>query len=134
MGRQALDGKPPGQPLDRKRRHGRVAREYRQAHKGAVRKAEGPALHGVVGLHSDEYGHELDVDANPIPNLWVAGVVAGDFHGSCDYPTICPGIKHGRCLTFGRLTGIQAAGGSVDEAADYEIKMPAAGGIDRSTL
>ena len=86
------------------------------------------------GLHSDEYGHVLDADANPIPQLWVCGVAAGDFHGSCDYPTICPGINHGRCLTFGRLTGIQAAGGSVDEIADYDLKMPVGGGIGRSTL
>ena len=86
------------------------------------------------GLHSDEYGHVLDADANPIPNLWVCGVAAGDFHGSCDYPTICPGINHGRCLTFGRLTGIQAAGGSVDEVADYDLKMPQGGGIGHSTL
>ncbi len=86
------------------------------------------------GLHSDEYGHVLDIDANPIPNLWVCGVAAGDFHGSCDYPTICPGINHGRCLTFGRLTGIQAAGGSVDEIADYDLSMPVGGGIGKSTL
>ena len=71
---------------------------------------------------------------NPTPNLWVAGTCAGDFHGSGDYPTICPGINHGRCLTFGRLTGIQAAGGSVDEVEDYPIKMPVGGGIGKSTL
>ena len=76
----------------------------------------------------------LDVDANPIPNLRVCGVAAGDFHGSCDYPTICPGINHGRCLIFGRLTGIQAAGDNVDEVADYDLAMPADGGIDKSTL
>ena len=52
-----------------------------------------------------------------------------------DYPTICPGINHGRCcLTFGRMAGIQAAGGSVDEIADYEIKMPAGGGLGISTM
>ncbi len=86
------------------------------------------------GLHSDEYGHVLDANDQPIPNLWCAGTIAGDFHGSCDYPTICPGINHGRCLTFGRLTGIQAAGGSVDEVEDYEITMPTGGGLGISTL
>ena len=86
------------------------------------------------GLHSDKFGHVLDADANPIPNLWVAGVAAGDFHGSGDYPTICPGINHGRCLTFGRLTGIQAAGGSIDEVADYPLAMPAGGGLGISTM
>jgi fumarate reductase flavoprotein subunit len=86
------------------------------------------------GLHSDEYGRVLDADSNPIENLYACGTIAGDFHGSGDYPTICPGINHGRCLTFGRMCGIQAAGGSVDEIADYDLQMPKAGGIDRSTL
>lgn len=44
-------------------------------------------------------------------------------HGSGDYPTICPGINHGRCLTFGRIAGTQAAGGSTDEIDDYDLKM-----------
>ncbi len=86
------------------------------------------------GLHSDEYARVLDADARPIEHLWVAGTCAGDFHGSGDYPTICPGINHGRCLTFGRIAGIEAAGGSVDEIADYDIKMASGGGIGRSTL
>lgn len=76
------------------------------------------------GLHSDEFMHVLDANSNPIPNLYQCGTIAGDFHGSGDYPTICPGINHGRCLTFGRIAGIQAAGGSVDEIEDYELKMP----------
>ena len=75
------------------------------------------------GLHSDEYMHVLDADSNPIPNLYQCGTVAGDFHGSGDYPTICPGINHGRCLTFGRIAGTQAAGGSTDEIDDYDLKM-----------
>ena len=76
------------------------------------------------GLHSDEFMHVLDTKDEVIPGLYVCGTIAGDFHGSGDYPTICPGINHGRCLTFGRLAGIQAAGGSVDEIADYDVKMP----------
>ena len=86
------------------------------------------------GLHSDEYARVLDADAKPIEHLWVAGTCAGDFHGSGDYPTICPGINHGRCLTFGRIAGIEAAGGSVDEIESYDIKMASGGGIGRSTL
>lgn len=86
------------------------------------------------GLHSDEYARVLDANAQPIEHLWVAGTCAGDFHGSGDYPTICPGINHGRCLTFGRIAGIEAAGGSADEIVDYEIKMAQGGGIGRSTL
>ena len=61
-------------------------------------------------------------------------VTTGDFHGSGDYPTICPGINHGRCLTFGRIAGIEAAGGTDDEIADYDLNMPVGGGIGRSTL
>lgn len=43
------------------------------------------------------------------------GAAAGDYFGSGDYPTICPGMNHGRCLTFGRLAGILAAGGDIDK-------------------
>ena len=31
------------------------------------------------------------------------------------YPTYMPGIGHGRCVTFGRIAGINAAGGNADE-------------------
>lgn len=86
------------------------------------------------GLHSDEYARVLDADSNWIENLYACGTIAGDFHGSGDYPTICPGINHGRCLTFGRIAGIQAAGGSINQIDDYDLKMPEAGGIDRTTL
>ena len=75
------------------------------------------------GLHSDEFMHVLDADSNPIPGLFQCGTIASDFHGSGDYPTICPGINHDRCLTFGCIAGIQAAGGSIDEIEDYDIKM-----------
>jgi hypothetical protein len=43
------------------------------------------------------------------PIMVNAGSAAGDFFAN-DYPTICPGIGHGRCITFGRLAGILAAG------------------------
>lgn len=32
-----------------------------------------------------------------------------------DYPTYVPGIGHGRCVTFGRMASINAAGGNADE-------------------
>ena len=86
------------------------------------------------GLHVDKYSRVLDRDGEVIEGLYAAGTIAGDFHGSCDYPTICPGINHGRCLTFGRMVGIQAAGGSVDEIADYDLKMPVGGGLGISTM
>lgn len=86
------------------------------------------------GLHSDKFAHVLDKDSNWIENLYVCGTCAGDFHGSGDYPTICPGVNHGRCLTFGRIAGIEAAGGSADEIADYDLQMPKGGGIGLSTI
>jgi succinate dehydrogenase/fumarate reductase flavoprotein subunit len=67
----------------------------------------------VGGLHTDTSLHVLDKENKPIEGLYVAGSAAGDFFAN-DYPTICPGIGHGRCLTFGRMAGILAAGGDVD--------------------
>lgn len=67
------------------------------------------------GLHTDPSLHVLDAQHRPIEGLWVAGAAAGDYFGSGDYPTICPGMNHGRCLTFGRLAGILAAGGDIDK-------------------
>ncbi|EQI15206.1 UNVERIFIED_ORG: fumarate reductase/succinate dehydrogenase flavodomain protein, partial [Clostridioides difficile F501] len=32
------------------------------------------------------------------------GNVQGDFFGK-DYPVHCPGVSHGRCVTFGQLVG-----------------------------
>ena len=86
------------------------------------------------GLRTDVDTHVLDLNDEIIPGLFVCGTCAGDFHGSGDYPTICPGINHGRCLTFGRIAGLMAAGGSADEIADYDIKMPVGGGLGISTL
>jgi predicted oxidoreductase len=66
------------------------------------------------GLHTNIRCEVLDADDEPIKNLYVAGATAGDFFAN-DYPTICPGIGHGRCITFGRIAGILAAGKSVDD-------------------
>lgn len=74
------------------------------------------------GLHTDPTLHVLDKDHNPIPGLFVAGAAAGDYFGSGDYPTICPGMNHGRCMTFGRLAGIMAAGGDIDKRVP-DMKM-----------
>lgn len=73
------------------------------------------------GLHTDPSLHVLDANNQPIGKLFVAGAAAGDYFGSGDYPTICPGMNHGRALTFGRLAGILAAGGSIDKVKDLAI-------------
>jgi succinate dehydrogenase/fumarate reductase flavoprotein subunit len=65
------------------------------------------------GLHTDTSLRVLAEDDTPIERLYVAGAAQGDFFAN-DYPTICPGIGHGRCITFGRMAGIKAAGGDVD--------------------
>jgi fumarate reductase flavoprotein subunit len=66
------------------------------------------------GLRTNINCQVLDEDDEPIPNLYVAGSTAGGFFAN-DYPTICPGIGHGRCITFGRIAGIVAAGKDVDQ-------------------
>ena len=63
--------------------------------------------------------HFVEFDLEP--KLFVCGAAAGDYFGSGDYPTLCPGMNHGRALTFGRLAGILAAGGSIDKVADLEL-------------
>ncbi len=73
------------------------------------------------GLHTDPSLHVLDAEDQPIGKLFVAGAAAGDYFGSGDYPTICPGMNHGRALTFGRLAGILAAGGSIDKVLSIEM-------------
>lgn len=71
------------------------------------------------GLSTDERMLVLDKDDNPIDNLYVVGAAQGNFFAG-DYPTICPGIGHGRCMTYGRLAGLVAAGKSVN---DVKTKM-----------
>lgn len=66
------------------------------------------------GLRQDTACHVLDEDNNPIEGLYVCGAAGGEYFSN-DYPTICPGTNHGRCLTFGRIAGINAAGGDADE-------------------
>jgi fumarate reductase flavoprotein subunit len=74
----------------------------------------------VGGLRTNTNLNVLDEDDQPIENLYVAGSAAGDFFAN-DYPTICPGIGHGRCITFGRLAGIIAAGKSIDIVPSIEV-------------
>lgn len=70
------------------------------------------------GLRQDTQCRVLDSEDQPIDGLYVCGSAAGEFFGAGDYPTYVPGIGHGRCVTFGRMAGINAAGG------DAEKKIP----------
>lgn len=70
------------------------------------------------GLRTDLECRVLDAEDQPIEGLYVCGSAAGEFFGAGDYPTYVPGIGHGRCVTFGRMAGINAAGG------DAATKIP----------
>ncbi len=78
-------------------------------------KLEADLLTMCGGLRTDLETHVLDANDKPIEGLYVCGSAAGDFFGAGDYPTYVPGIGHGRCVTFGRMAGINAAGGNADE-------------------
>jgi succinate dehydrogenase/fumarate reductase flavoprotein subunit len=67
------------------------------------------------GLRTDTQCRVLDLDDQVVENLYVCGSAAGDFFGAGDYPTFVAGIGHGRCVTFGRIAGIYAAGGDADQ-------------------
>ena len=51
-----------------------------------------------------------DRDDNPIPGLWCVGSMVGDMYANC-YNFRIPGQNYGACLTFGYLTGKEAAEG-----------------------
>jgi succinate dehydrogenase/fumarate reductase flavoprotein subunit len=72
------------------------------------------------GLHTDASLKVLDKDDKPIEGLYVVGAAAGDFFAA-DYPTICPGIGHGRCITFGRLLGVILGGKSLDTVSSIKL-------------
>ncbi|MDR2105932.1 MAG: FAD-dependent oxidoreductase [Coriobacteriales bacterium] len=67
------------------------------------------------GVRTDTQCRVLDLDDEVVENLYVCGSAAGDFFGAGDYPTFVAGIGHGRCVTFGRIAGIYAAGGDADK-------------------
>lgn len=50
----------------------------------------------------------LDENRKVIPGLYLAGNTAGGFYGN-DYPTMVPGLSHGRALTSGYVAGRNAA-------------------------
>lgn len=66
------------------------------------------------GLHVDTESCVCTDDDEPIPGLYAVGNVQGDFFAN-SYPVACPGLSHGRALTFGYLVGkALATGGKID--------------------
>ena len=47
-------------------------------------------------------------EGEAIQGLYAVGNAAGNFFSN-DYPMVCPGISHGRCLTLGYVLGEQLA-------------------------
>jgi succinate dehydrogenase/fumarate reductase flavoprotein subunit len=73
------------------------------------------------GLRQDSACRVLDENNVAIEGLYVCGAAGGQYFSN-DYPTINPGTNHGRCLTFGRIAGLNAAGGDAEtEIPDLEI-------------
>lgn len=67
------------------------------------------------GLHVDKNSQVCTAEDEPIPGLFAVGNVQGDFFG-CSYPVFCPGLSHGRALTFGNLVGTALANDTVINA------------------
>lgn len=64
------------------------------------------------GLHVDKNSQVCTAEDDPIPGLFAVGNAQGDFFGF-SYPVTCPGISHGRALTFGNLVGEALAQGKL---------------------
>jgi len=58
----------------------------------------------IYGLHVNSDSQVCTDSDAPIAGLFAVGNAQGDFFG-VDYPVHCPGISHGRALTFGQLVG-----------------------------
>lgn len=56
------------------------------------------------GLHVNDDSQVLTADDEPISGLFAIGNTQGDFFALA-YPVHCPGVSHGRCVTFGQLVG-----------------------------
>ena len=61
------------------------------------------------GLRVNTRLEVLDEHDEPLGGLYAVGNVQGDMF-AVDYPTVFPGLSHGRCVTFGRLVGLHLAG------------------------
>lgn len=56
------------------------------------------------GLNVDSSMNVCSAEGEPIGGLYAVGNAAGNFFSN-DYPMVCPGISHGRCLTLGYVLG-----------------------------
>mgnify|MGYP004496827379 FL=1 len=56
------------------------------------------------GIHVNDDSQACTAEDEPIAGLYAVGNAQGDFFG-VDYPVHCPGISHGRSVTFGQLVG-----------------------------
>ena len=70
------------------------------------------------GLHVNADSQVLTEEDQPVKGLFAIGNVQGDFFGK-DYPVHCPGVSHGRCVTFGQLVGEACAQGKVISEIDF---------------
>lgn len=70
------------------------------------------------GLHVNADSQVLTAEDEPIAGLFAIGNVQGDFFGN-DYPVHCPGVSHGRCVTFGQLVGEACAKGTTIGELDF---------------
>lgn len=61
------------------------------------------------GLRTNPNLEVLDEHDEPLGGLYAVGNVQGDMF-AVDYPTVFPGLSHGRCVTFGRMVGLRLAG------------------------
>lgn len=65
-------------------------------------------LVSLGGLNVNPELQPLDAERKVIPGLYLAGNTAGGFYAN-DYPTMVPGLSHGRALTSGYVAGKNAA-------------------------
>ena len=65
-------------------------------------------LIALGGMNVNPNLQALDAERKVIPGLYLAGNTAGGFFAN-DYPTMIPGLSHGRALTFGYIAGKNAA-------------------------
>lgn len=71
------------------------------------------------GLHVNKNSQVCTEDDKPIDGLFAVGNAQGDFFGLA-YPVHCPGISHGRSITFGQLVGEALAKDTVISDLDFE--------------